>query len=63
VKDPAIRTRVLLLAAVLAIAFGGLATRLGWLMVVKHGELAQIAERQYSRTIVLYAARGPIVDR
>jgi cell division protein FtsI (penicillin-binding protein 3) len=63
VKDPAVRTRVLLLAAVLAIAFGGLATRLGWLMVIKHGELAQIAERQYSRTLVLYAPRGPIVDR
>ncbi|HZO41998.1 MAG TPA: penicillin-binding protein 2, partial [Methylomirabilota bacterium] len=62
-KDPAVRTRVLLLAAVLAIAFGGLATRLGWLMVIKHGELAQIAERQYSRTLVLYAPRGPIVDR
>ena len=62
-KDPAVRTRVLLLAAVLALAFGGLATRLGWLMVVKHGDLAQIAERQYSRTIVLYAPRGPIVDR
>src|SRR5438445_1500875 len=32
-------------------------------VVVKHGELAQIAERQYSRTVVLYAPRGPIVDR
>ena len=62
-KDPAVRTRVLMLAALLAIAFGGLAGRLGWLMVVKHGELAQIAERQYSRTVVLWAPRGPIVDR
>jgi len=63
VKDPAVRTRVLLLAAILAIAFGGLTGRLGWLMVVKHGELTQLAERQYSRTVVLYAQRGPIVDR
>jgi cell division protein FtsI (penicillin-binding protein 3) len=63
VKDSAVRTRVLMLAAVLALAFGGLGARLGWLMVVKHGELAQIAERQYSRTVVLYAPRGPIVDR
>ena len=62
-KDPAVRTRVLMLAAILALAFGGLTARLGWLMVVKHGELAQIAERQYSRTVVLYAPRGPIVDR
>src|SRR5262249_3685271 len=60
VKDPAVRTRVLLLAAILALAFGGLTARLGWLMVVKHGELAQLAERQYSRTMILYAQRGPI---
>ena len=52
-----------MLAAILALAFGGLTARLGWLMVVKHGELAQIAERQYSRTVILYAPRGPIVDR
>jgi cell division protein FtsI (penicillin-binding protein 3) len=63
VKDPAVRTRVLLLAAILAVAFGGLTARLGWLMVVKRGELAQLAERQYSRTMILYAQRGPIVDR
>ena len=62
-KDPAVRTRVLLLAAILALAFGGLTARLGWLMVVKHGELAQLAERQYSRTMILDAQRGPIVDR
>jgi cell division protein FtsI (penicillin-binding protein 3) len=32
-------------------------------MILKHGELAALAERQYSRTITLYGARGPIVDR
>jgi cell division protein FtsI (penicillin-binding protein 3) len=63
VKDAAVRTRVLMLAAILALAFAGLVGRLGWLMVVKHGELTQIAERQYSRTVTLYAERGPIVDR
>jgi cell division protein FtsI (penicillin-binding protein 3) len=63
VKDAAVRTRVLMLAAILALAFGGLVGRLGWLMVVKHSELTQIAERQYSRTVTLYAQRGPIVDR
>ena len=52
-----------MLAAILALAFGGLVGRLGWLMVVKHGELNQLAERQYSRTVILYAQRGPIVDR
>jgi cell division protein FtsI (penicillin-binding protein 3) len=63
VRDAAVRTRVLLLAAVLALAFGGLTGRLGWLMIVKHGELTALAERQYSRTVVLPALRGPILDR
>jgi cell division protein FtsI (penicillin-binding protein 3) len=63
VRDAAVRTRVLLLAAVLALAFGGLTARLGWLMVVKRGELTVLAERQYSRTVVLPALRGPILDR
>ncbi len=58
-----LRTRVLILAALLAVAFGGLTGRLAWLQVVKRGELAQLAERQYSRTLVLHAQRGPIVDR
>ncbi|MBI2218635.1 MAG: PASTA domain-containing protein [Candidatus Rokubacteria bacterium] len=61
--DPGFRTRVLLLAAVLAVAFGTLGARLGWLQVVRHGELTAIAERQYSRTVTLHAQRGPIVDR
>jgi cell division protein FtsI (penicillin-binding protein 3) len=59
----ALRARVLILTAVLAVAFTGVTCRLAWLMIVKHGELAQLAERQYSRTVVLNAARGPIVDR
>lgn len=59
----ALRTRVLILAAVLVVAFAGLTSRLGWLMIVKHGELAALAERQYSRTVTLQGARGPIVDR
>src|SRR5439155_386222 len=46
-----------------ALTFGGLTGRLAWLMIIKHGDLAQIAERQYSRTVVLRAQRGPIVDR
>ena len=59
----ALRTRVFLLAAVLAVAFAGVVSRLVVLQVVRHGELAALAERQYSRTITLYALRGPIVDR
>ncbi len=61
--SPTLRTRVLILAALLAVAFGGLTGRLAWLQIVKHGELAQLAARQYSRTVVLHARRGPIVDR
>ncbi|HEU5195348.1 MAG TPA: penicillin-binding protein [Methylomirabilota bacterium] len=59
----ALRTRVLVLAGLLALAFTGVLGRLGWLQVVKHAELAALAERQYSRTVVLQAQRGPIVDR
>ena len=58
-----LRARVLILAAVLAVAFAGLTGRLAWLQVVKRAELAQLAERQYSRTVVLHAQRGPILDR
>ena len=58
-----LRTRVLVLAGVLALAFTGVLGRLGWLQVIRHAELAALAERQYSRTVVLQAQRGPIVDR
>ena len=57
-----LRTRVLVLAGILAVAFAGVVGRLGWLQVVRHGDLAALAERQYSRTVVLPAQRGPIVD-
>jgi len=58
-----LRTRVLVLAGILALDFTGVVGRLGWLQVVRHGDLAAMAERQYSRTVVLQAQRGPIVDR
>jgi cell division protein FtsI (penicillin-binding protein 3) len=51
------------LAALLAGAFLGLIGRLAYLQIVRHAELGQMAERQYSRTVVLPARRGPIVDR
>jgi cell division protein FtsI (penicillin-binding protein 3) len=57
------RTRVLVLAGCLALAFAGVVGRLGWLQIVRHADLAALAERQYSRTVVLQAQRGPIVDR
>ena len=60
---PGLRTRVLIVAALLAGAFGGLTARLAWLQLIRGPELASLAERQYSRTVVLPAQRGPIVDR
>lgn len=62
-KRDGFRTRVLLLAAALALAFGGVTARLGQLQLVRHAELSQLAERQYLRTVVLPARRGQIVDR
>jgi cell division protein FtsI (penicillin-binding protein 3) len=59
----AFRTRVLVLAAILAVAFGSLTARLAWLQVVRRADLVALAERQYSRTLVLPAQRGPIVDK
>jgi cell division protein FtsI (penicillin-binding protein 3) len=61
--SPGFRTRVLILAAGLAAAFGLLGLRLAWLQIVRHGDLTALAERQYSRTVTLPAQRGPIVDR
>ena len=58
-----LRTRVLILAALFAVAFGAVVSRLVNLQVVRHAELSAMAERQYSRTITLHAPRGPIVDR
>jgi cell division protein FtsI (penicillin-binding protein 3) len=58
-----LRTRALVLAALLAVAFGGVSARLAWLQIVRHADLAERAERQYSRTVVLPAQRGAIVDR
>jgi len=60
---PGLRTRVLIVAAILAVAFGGLVARLFQLQVLRYGELTALAERQYSRTVVLHAQRGAIVDR
>ncbi len=58
-----LRARVLILAALLAVGFTGLTGRLAWLQIVRRADLAQLAERQYSRTVVLPGERGAIVDR
>ncbi|HEY7650497.1 MAG TPA: penicillin-binding protein [Methylomirabilota bacterium] len=58
-----LRTRVLVLAALLAVAFGGVTARLGYLQLVRNADLSAMAQRQYSRTVVLQAERGAIFDR
>jgi cell division protein FtsI (penicillin-binding protein 3) len=63
IPHPALRMRVVVLAAVLALAFAAVVSRLGFLQVVRHSELSGMAERQYSRTLTLHALRGPIIDR
>jgi cell division protein FtsI (penicillin-binding protein 3) len=63
VSVPGLRTRVLVLAAVLTVAFGGVTARLAYLQLVRHTDLGTLAQRQYSRTVVLQAQRGPVLDR
>jgi cell division protein FtsI (penicillin-binding protein 3) len=60
---PGLRTRVLVLAALLAVAFGGVTARLAYLQLVRNADLSVMAQRQYSRTVVLQAERGAILDR
>ncbi|MFQ5896941.1 MAG: penicillin-binding transpeptidase domain-containing protein [Candidatus Methylomirabilia bacterium] len=57
------RSRVLVLATVLACAFLGLLIRLVALQIFQHDELSRLAEAQRSKTIALRPKRGPIVDR
>src|SRR5262249_12108626 len=63
VRVTRLRTRVLLLAAALVVAFGGVTARLAQLQIVRYRELSGLADRQYSRPVALQAQRGPIVDR
>jgi cell division protein FtsI (penicillin-binding protein 3) len=58
-----VRSRTLVLAALFLSGFAGLTGRLAYLQIVRHGELALAAERQYSKTIVIRPKRGPIIDR
>ncbi len=58
-----LRFRALVLAALLAFAFVGLAARLVVLQVARHHELLRAAEKQHSKTITLGPKRGSILDR
>ena len=62
-KIVGLRTRVLIVAAIIAVAFGGLVARLGYLQIVRQSELTGLATKQHSRVVVLPAQRGAIVYR
>ncbi|MGH9813409.1 MAG: penicillin-binding transpeptidase domain-containing protein, partial [Candidatus Acidiferrales bacterium] len=57
------RTRVIVLGAVAFLWFGVVLARLVELQVVRHGELAQRAQRQQQRTLEVTPKRGVIYDR
>jgi cell division protein FtsI (penicillin-binding protein 3) len=57
------RSRGLVLTGCLLFLLGAIVVRLGYLQIVRHDELARLAERQYSKTIPLRPERGPILDR
>ena len=57
------RTRALVLTGCLVLLLGAVVVRLGYLQIVRHDDLARLAERQYSKTIPLRPERGPILDR
>jgi cell division protein FtsI (penicillin-binding protein 3) len=58
-----LRTRTLILAAVLGCAFVALLGRLAFLQVVQHDNLSRLADSQHAKTIPLKPKRGPILDR
>ena len=64
-RDPAsrYRSRALVLTGCLLLVLGAIVLRLGHLQILRHDELARLAERQYSKTIPLRPERGPILDR
>jgi cell division protein FtsI (penicillin-binding protein 3) len=57
------RSRALVLTGCLLLLFSAIVLRLGYLQILRHEELARLAERQYSKTIPLRPERGPILDR
>ena len=57
------RSRALVLTGCLLLLLAAIVVRLGYLQILQHEELGQLAERQYSKTIPLRPERGPILDR
>src|SRR5215510_4322830 len=57
------RSRGLVLTGCLLCILAAIVVRLGYLQILRHDELARLAERQYSKTIPLRPERGQILDR
>ena len=62
-RTEGLRSRALVFAACLAIAFLGLLGRLTYLQILKHDEYSRLAESQHAKTVPLRPKRGPILDR
>ena len=62
-RTEGLRSRALVFAACLALAFLGLLGRLAYLQILKHDEYSRLAESQHAKTVPLRPKRGPILDR
>ena len=62
-RTEGLRSRALVFAACLALAFLGLLGRLAYLQILKHEEYSRLAESQHAKTVPLRPKRGPILDR
>lgn len=62
-RTEGLRSRALVFAACLALAFLGLLGRLTYLQILKHDEYSRLAESQHAKTVPLRPKRGPILDR
>ncbi len=62
-RTEGLRSRALIFAACLALAFLGLLGRLAYLQILKHDEYSRLAENQHAKTVPLRPKRGPILDR
>src|SRR6266700_2488554 len=60
---PSARSRMLVLAAFLAVWFIAICVRLVWLQVVDYGDFTQRAARQQQRSVDVSSMRGNIYDR
>jgi cell division protein FtsI (penicillin-binding protein 3) len=62
-SSPSARSRLLILAAFLAVWFFAICVRLVWLQVADYGDFTQRAARQQQRSVDVSSVRGNIYDR